>query len=144
MPDIRFNSHSTTISLELKDQVLSGKEKLVYEGEEKVGILYRYKWAQEWWQGKALVRFISAKNPNLSISDATISDVKVRDKAVEVNSSISIANQVVKTGSELYVNLDIENEYAGMVIDTNRFYRAGPGFRFYSRIQGRVKDSNGI
>lgn len=115
------NKRKSEVKLKLQDLTLSGTSISVFEGEEKTSILYHYNSMRTDDRDKALVRFISSNNPNLTITNAQISDVNKRDQAVEVKSGITIVNNVVKVGSELYIDLDSEDFYADMVIDTNRF-----------------------
>jgi len=122
IPDAGYqrNTANTTMKLSILDLKLSGKVEVDYDGEEKTSIIRDYDALASDDKEKAMLRFVTGNDNNLTALNIKTTDVKDRQGAFILSYDMLADNHIVKVGNEIYLDVDITDDLASMVIDTNR------------------------
>lgn len=117
---IERNKIETYRKVTINGDKITGHTKIIYNGEGKTYILRGYAGIRTDKQEEALRKFLMLDNPNITLKNIITSDLKDRERPLVVEYDFELNNAVTKTGKELYINIELEKNLAGLIFDSTR------------------------
>ncbi|MEM9884599.1 MAG: transglutaminase domain-containing protein [Bacteroidota bacterium] len=118
--DYSQNKEQYLHEFDLQEDQLVGKGKYSLEGNRKTWLLYRLSTIPEADWDKSLNNFLKNDDKNIKLSIKNKPNLKNRDKTPVFEYDISVANQVIDLGEEVYVNPEIEYEFYKFEMEEER------------------------
>jgi len=109
------NGHYYTNSeqvLILENDQLKGNGKITYNGSSRIHLANYLSEIEKAKKEKFLTYYLSNDNKNVGITNINLPDWTIRDQALDLTYDISLDNQVIDLGKELYLNVEIDHEFA--------------------------------
>ncbi|MEO5570811.1 MAG: transglutaminase-like domain-containing protein [Bacteroidia bacterium] len=117
---IERNKIETIRQVTVSSDKVTGNVKNVFNGEGKTSILRGYAGTRTDKQDEALKKFLVKENPNITLKNIKPSDFKNREQPLTVEYDFDLNNAVTKTGTELYINIEMEKNLAALSFDSTR------------------------
>jgi transglutaminase-like putative cysteine protease len=114
------NKVETIITLALNSDVITGKLKSTYNGEQKTNILRGYASIRADKKDDAMKAYLTGSNKNLKLSNIVTSDLGNRQAPLQISYDLELSNQVTNVGNEMYVSMDMDKELSGYEFDSTR------------------------
>lgn len=108
-PDENKEIKRITFSIENED--LIGKANRFFSGESAISFYSTFNSIESSSKNESLEHFLSRSDKNFSISNIETSDLKNRENDININYDIKIKNKITTLDNELYIDLEIFNEY---------------------------------
>ncbi|WP_445711467.1 transglutaminase-like domain-containing protein [Flavobacterium sp.] len=108
-PDENKEIKKNTFSIE--NEELIGKANRFFSGESARSFYSTFNSIESSSKNESLEHFLSRSDKNFSISNIEISDLKNRENDININYDIKIKNKITALDNELYIDLEIFNEY---------------------------------
>ena len=106
--------------LKLEDGHLIGSGKTTYNGSSRIQLANYLAGIEEAKKENFLTYYLSNDNKNVGISNINIPDWTLRDQAMILKYDLSLENQVIDLGKELYLNVEIDYEFAHSEMEKDR------------------------
>lgn len=110
----------STQYIQLEDNQLLGTGHTDYSGSSRIQLAHYLSNIAAEKRPKLLSEYLSNSNKNIDISVSDLSDWTLRDVPLAVDYSLRLENQVIDLGQELYVNLIIDQPFAGAAMPSTR------------------------
>jgi hypothetical protein len=118
--DFYHNKIAKTETYSIVGKLLQGKAKKVYNGESKTNIIRSYANLQLNKRERALRSSLNNNDFNISVSGITHSNFNDRTTPFEIAYDITAKNRIIENGNTLYINPELDREWANAHIDTGR------------------------
>jgi len=115
------NVESEKTTMNILGTNLEAESHLVYNGEGKTDILRGISEVKSNKRSEAIENFLRRDNNNISFSSVTTSDVEERDAPLKLDYKMNVANQITGLDNEMYVEMILNHDLQGLVIDSTRF-----------------------
>ena len=107
-------------TMRLEEDVLIGRSKVIYHGEEKTRLLRGYHTTQTNDREEALIRYLVQDNRNITCTNVSTSDFTDRSSPLELSYDFAWKNNAFSVGKELYLSIDQEKEFGQLVFEEDR------------------------
>lgn len=114
------NRYEHQIHYTLDGKQLNGSAKYQINGEGKTRLLNIYNSTPKNEQKQALEDYLSGYEKNVSVEILEKSGLNNRNLPIDLEFNISVNNQIIETGDEIYVNMDFEQVYKNSDISEER------------------------
>jgi hypothetical protein len=114
------NKEKREIKISIEGDQLVGSSTIEYNGESKINVQRAFSSLRSDTKSESLVRFVKRGDDNVVVSNVKSSDFSDRQKPLQLNFDFKVANQVTKTGNELYVVMDWTKEFASLEMPDDR------------------------
>jgi len=114
------NKEKREIKVSIEGDQLVGSSIIEYNGESKINVQRVFSSLRSDTKSESLVRFVKRGDDNVQVSNVKNSDFSDRQKPLQLNFDFKAANQVTKTGNELYVVMDWSKEFASLEMPGDR------------------------
>ncbi len=118
--DAESNASKYKISLSLDGKQIDGKADFAYNGEARLWIDEAYSYIQQNHKEDALKAYVTTDEKNMIVKEISTSDLQDRSAAFEIDFDFQLHNQVIEVGDELYVGMDLYQDFAALQIDSSR------------------------
>jgi transglutaminase-like putative cysteine protease len=118
--DYTKNKFHYQLEFSLDETSLVGDANYTLYGQGRTRILYLYNNTPSHDREEALTNYLSEDDKNISIGGIQHSDLENRDIPIEFKFKIKMDNHVTDIGEEMYISLDVDNEFRQSVIEKDR------------------------
>ncbi|MFP9114814.1 transglutaminase-like domain-containing protein [Flavobacterium sp. RHBU_3] len=108
------NLETYNAMLKVDGEQLVGKISGTQKGENRAAFLYGYNHIKNDKKDNALQRYLSGDDKNFGISNIVTSDLSNRDITLTLSYDAALKNRVSSFDNEMYIDLDLEEEYSGL------------------------------
>ncbi|HEX2536024.1 MAG TPA: transglutaminase domain-containing protein [Chitinophagaceae bacterium] len=113
------NWEKKTVKLRLDETTLKGSATIEYNGEAKINLQRLFASVRTDKKADAVTGYLKGSE-NVTVTGLKNSDINDRQKPLQLSYELSAANQVTKTGNELYVIMDWDKEFGSFEIPSDR------------------------
>lgn len=114
------NRKNVITKIALQEDKLVGTSTVEYNGESKIMVQSVYASVRNDNKDDVLSSFLKSGNENVQIAEIRTPDFKDRQKPLQISFGINAANQVTKTGDEIYVVMDWNKEFGDLEMPEDR------------------------
>jgi hypothetical protein len=129
------NKEIRTTKMAIVEDKLVGSSSIEYNGESKITVQSVYASIRNDNKADALSRFFKNGDNNVELTNIKNSDFADRQKPLQLNFEFKAANQVTKTGDELYIVMDWDKDFSGSEIPADRKNDYEFGQKYYYTTQ---------
>ncbi len=108
---------------------LTGHVDLNFKGQSRTAFLQIFNSIESNYKNDALTYYIKGDDGNLDITNLKTSDVKNREKDVEIHYDYTLNNAVSSFDNEMYIDLDYEKDFDNLDLKKRK-----SGYQFYNKI----------
>ncbi len=114
------NESKYEIALRLDGTKIAGEADFRYKGESRLWINDSYSYIQQNHREDALKSYVTIDEKNMIVRDIKASNLLEPLAPLQIDFDFELNNQVVEVGDELYVGLDLYQDFAALEIDSDR------------------------
>jgi hypothetical protein len=114
------NKESRTTKMSVQEDKLVGSSAIEYNGESKITVQYIFSSIRKDNRQDALSGFLKNGNENVEVSGITNSDFEDRQRPLQLHYDFKAANQLMKTGNELYIVMDWDKDFSSLEMPSDR------------------------
>ena len=114
------NKESKTTKMTIAEDKLAGTSTIEYSGESKIVVQSIFSSIRKDNKNDALTSWLKNANENVSVSNIKNPDFTDRQKSLQLTFDFKAANQVTKTGNELYVIMDWDKDFGSYEMPADR------------------------
>jgi hypothetical protein len=129
------NKEIRTTKMAIVEDKLVGSSSIEYNGESKITVQSVYASIRNDNKADALSGFLKNGDNNVELTNIKNSDFADRQKPLQLNFEFKAANQVTKTGDELYIVMDWDKDFSGSEIPADRKNDYEFGQKYYYTTQ---------
>ncbi len=130
--DAKHNLKTYTKTINVKGEQLTGHVDENYKGQSRTTFLQAYNELETNKKSDALNYYITGDDGNFDISNVKTSDIKNREKDVELHYDYVLNNAVSSFDDEMYIDLDYEKDFDGLDLKKRK-----TGYEFYNKIDSK-------
>jgi hypothetical protein len=114
------NKESKTTKMSIAEDKLTGTSTIEYNGESKIMVQSIFSSIRKDNKNDALTNWIKSGDANVEVSNIKSPDFTDRQKSLQLAFDFKTSSQVTKAGSELYVTMDWDKDFANYEMPADR------------------------